>query len=168
MAKQILLKELLLMDFVKNEFRFFTVEVLSVGFNEMQVIVSHGKLGNQGRESITRLTDFKESMKLAYKKIYDKKSEGFISKEKFQKSIESFVQEEKESRKKKKTSESSTRCDLCQKSIRKEIYQKINEWARGEGNWDASADFVGYRKVLCLDCQIEKDIFKKRLFSSKK
>lgn len=169
LSKQILLKELVYCDFKKNEFRFFNVEVLSVGYNDMQVIVHFGKLGNKGRESITRLKDFKESMKIAYKKIYDKKSEGYISREKFEKAMEELMEKEKKSKQfRKRKKESSYHCDLCKKSIRKEIYQKIEEWARGEGNWDYDPSFIGYKKILCLDCQIEQDIFKKKMFSSKK
>ena len=78
------------------------------------------------------------------------------------------VKEKKTEQVKKKKNESTCRCDLCEKPIRKEIYQKIEDWARGEGNWDYEPSFIGYKKVLCLDCQIEQDIFKKKLFASKK
>lgn len=170
MAKQILLKELVKIDFKEDEYRFFNVEVLSVGYNDMQVIVHFGKLGNKGRETITRVKDFKEAMKIAYQKIYDKKSDHYLSKEKMKSHIESFVsREEKTQKSKRKKSKKTEQCDLCSKGIRKEIYDKINDWARGKekGNWDYDKAFIGYKKVLCLDCQIEHDIFQKRMFSKK-
>ena len=171
MAKEVLKKEYVYVDFDKNEFRFYNVTVLSVGYNQMQVIMSHGRLGNKGRENITRLDDYKEAMKLAYRKIYEKKSEGFVSKEKTKEFFQSFLLEEKN--KKKQTKPAAVRkkeprlcrCDACKKTIRESIYKKIEQWARGEGNWDSEPTL--YNKVLCLDCQIEKDIFKKRIGSEK-
>lgn len=165
MSKLILKKELILLDFKKDDFRFYNVEVLSVGYNQIQVITTYGSLGNKGRENIQRFEGdenvYKEAMKLAYRKIYEKKSEGFVSKEKIQKTFTDFLNEERKARKKKKPNQFS--CDLCNKAIKETIYRKIDEWARGEGNWDKDTSFVGYKKVLCLDCQIEHDVFKKKI-----
>lgn len=138
----------------------------------MQVIVNYGKLGNKGRESITRFdgeSAFVDAKKSFLKKVYDKKSEGYISREKMTKAINEFslkeIKKEKEKRKKRyKTKyDTKTKCDLCQSPIKENVYKKINEWARGGGNWDNDKNFIGYKKVLCLDCQVEHDVFKKRV-----
>lgn len=158
---------MILIDFERNEFSFYHVEVLSVGYNEMQVITNYGKLGNKGRENIVRLTDYKEAMKLAYKKIYDKKAEGYISKEKMKDAITaaaSFFQKEVPSKRPaKKEPTTAFICDVCKKPMKETLYRKINEWARKEGNWDKDKRGIGYRRVLCVSCQIEHELFKKRL-----
>lgn len=187
MAKEILKKELVFLDLVSKDARFYTIEVLSVGYNQMQVITTYGTFNNKGRESIIRFdgkTSYKDASKLAYKKMFEKKAEGFIEAEDLQKwhaayddkryekqlaSLSSASQKNRPVQKtlsplaKKNFTETTLyQCGLCKKPIKPDIYNKINEWGRGEGNWDTYEDFVGYCQVLCLDCQIEKDIFKKK------
>lgn len=167
MSKKLLKKEMIFIDFEKNEFNFYHVEVLSVGYNELQVITNYGKLGNKGKENIVRLSDYKEAMKLAYKKIYDKKSSGYISKEKMKDAITaaaSFYQKE-ETNRKSKSKKVNYSCQLCGKDIDEKLYKKINDWARGGGNWDSDENFVGYKKVLCVSCQIDHEIYQKRIES---
>lgn len=161
MSKQLLKKELILIDFQSNEFLFYHVEVLSVGYNELQVITTSGKLGNKGREHIIRVSDYKEAMKIAYGRIYEKKSAGYLSKQKMKDAITAAAQfylREQKTKSPKKTYQ----CSLCRQAIDPKLHKKINEWARGEGNWDYSSSFIGYKKVLCVTCQIEHDVFKKR------
>ena len=157
MSKQVLKKELMLISIPKNCFYFYNVEVLSIGYNEIQVIVGHGSLGNRGRENIKRFTDFKEAMKFAYDKIYEKKGEGYISKEKMQASIEALVR--KERGRDTIARERTFKCDLCGKRMQEEFYHKVDEWGRKKGGWDKNPQHIGYKKVLCIDCQIEHDIF---------
>lgn len=186
-AKEIMKKELVYLDLANKEARFYTIEVLSVGYNQMQVITTYGTFNNKGRESIIRFdgkTSYKDASKLAYKKMFEKKAEGFIEAEdlqkwhdafddkRFEQQLETLKPKSRKSYPAKKTlsplakkpSASLTlyQCGHCKKPIKPDIYNKINEWGRGEGNWDAYEDFVGYCQVLCLDCQIEHDIFKKK------
>lgn len=166
MAKVVLNKTLILIDFDKKDFKFETIEVKSVGYNDVQVHTVSGKLGNRGRESIKRFKGhdnvLKEAMKFAYKRIYDlKESEGYLSERKLKNAIIDL--QKKEKTKRKNVKENKYICNLCNSPIKPEIYRKINDWARGDGNWDKDPKFVGYKKVLCLDCQIEHDIFKKRI-----
>lgn len=188
MAKEILRKELVYLNFKTQEARFFNIEVLSVGYNQMQVITTNGTFNNKGRVSIHRFDGenaFKEANKLAYKKMFEKKSEGFAETSDVAKWHDAFNDKQLDAHLKavkkipdikmkkskpnwttpEKTSTvnlQETRCNLCDKYIKKEIYNKIDDWGRGEGNWDANKDFIGFQKVLCLDCQIEHDIFKKK------
>lgn len=173
MSKTLFKKELILIDFEKNEFNFYNVEILSVGFNQLQVITNYGKLGNKGKESIVRLEDLKEAYKVAYKRIFDRKELGYISRRKLSEAItaaSSFIRHEeknndkKPQRKKNFDNNNKTKeCDVCKKSIAINSYNKINNWARNEGNWDKDKNFIGYNKVLCIECQIEHDIFKKKM-----
>lgn len=171
MPKELLKKELVFLDFRREEYKFYNVEVLSVGYNQIHVIFTFGKLGTKGREMVERLAEgehtYKEAMKIAYRKIYDKKSEGFISREKMEEGLKYALQQQIEDDKKqresskKKTLEKS--CDFCQKKIKAELWDKINTWGRGEGNWDSNPDHPLYKKVICLDCQIEGDYFQKKM-----
>jgi hypothetical protein len=168
MAKEILEKELVLFDYIKKKFLFFHIKVTSVGYNEVQISMIEGKLGNRGREQIIRFEKdknaLKNAMKIAYKHIYDKKADGYISIAKISLAINSIQQKEKNEKKKRMEKEkASFQCDLCEKPIKPEIYKKIDEWARAGGNWDFDDQFIGFKKVLCLDCQIEHDIFKKKV-----
>lgn len=176
MPKVLFTKKLVYLNFLKEEFRFYDIEVLSVGYNKIQVISTHGKLGTKGRSSIVRFENvpdaYKEGTKLAYKKIFEKKDEGFHSIDKVAKLYEDFAQEEYKNRFKKTTKKiqkdepsfpiSECLCDVCKKPIKPTQYHSIKTWARGEGNWDHSKTFVGYKKVLCISCQVEHDIFKKK------
>lgn len=161
MSKQLLKKELILIDFKQNEFLFYHVEVLSVGYKELQVITTSGKLGNKGREHIIRVNEYKEAMKIAYSRIYDKKSAGYLSKQKMKDAITAAAQFYYYEQKTKAPKKTYT-CSLCHQQMEPKLHKKINEWARGEGNWDYSPHFIGYKKVICVTCQIEHDIFKKR------
>ena len=102
----------------------------------MQVIVSYGRLGTKGKENITRLEDFKEAMKLAYRKIYEKKSEGFVSRSKTIDALSAFFREENEKKKRKiplkKESKFSHKCNHCHNPIRDEVYKKIDQWAKSD------------------------------------
>jgi hypothetical protein len=97
-------------------------------------------------------------MKFAYDKIYDKKGEGYVSQEKMIAAIDALMRSERGQAK--INQERLHKCDLCGKSIKPEVFNKINSWARGEGGWDVNPQSAGYRKVLCIDCQIEHDLFK--------
>jgi predicted DNA-binding WGR domain protein len=176
MPKELLRKQLVKIDLHKQDFRFYYVEVLSVGYNQLQVIVTHGKLGTKGKENVTRFVPtpeqpdiFKDAMKFAYSKIYDKKGEGFANLDKMKQWIEQYFVEERKKEQKPVSKKSFTKpvtqckCDLCGQSIEPPIYKKINDWARGEGNWDIDTNFVGYNKVICINCQIERDMFKKKI-----
>lgn len=164
MAKSHMKKKYVYINFEKNEFKFYHLDVLSVGFNEMQVISTYGTLGNKGRESIKRFSGekaFKESMKFFYQKMYDKKGEGYINVDKIIGAIDFVVREDK--KEKKRIKKRLYRCDECKKNIKPETYKKIDEWARGEGNWDYDPSFIGYKKILCIGCQFEYDIYRKKM-----
>lgn len=208
MSKQILKKELVFLDFKQSEGKFYDgkfyhIEMLSVGYNQIQVISTYGNMNNKGRESIIRFKGkdaFTEAKKLFYKKFFDKKNEGYFERQDIEKWFKAFDpknfeehltlikknhanftnQEQKNTTKKiasknstisKKKSVSEQKkhsCDLCKKTIDENMHGKINEWARNEGNWDKDSDFIGYKRVLCIGCQIEHDIFQKRIGSEKK
>jgi hypothetical protein len=72
-----------------------------------------------------------------------------------------------ENEKKKKnnsTPEKKFDCDSCKKPIDKISYEKIYDWGRdiNKGNWDSDPTRETYKKVFCLDCQIEKEIFQQK------
>lgn len=166
MSKQLLKKELILIDFVKNEFKFFNIELLSVGYNQLQIITNYGKLGNKGTENIYRVTELKEAYKIFYRKIYEKKDLGYLSRRKVSEAITaatSFIRKEESQKDFTKNDMKKFHCSLCNKELKKSTYEKINQWARGEANWDKDFKFIGYKKVLCVECQIEHDIFKKKM-----
>jgi predicted DNA-binding WGR domain protein len=189
LAKEIIKKELVFINYTKKEARFFTIEVLGVGYKQVQVITTYGSFNNKGRELINRFegeTAYKDAKKLAYRKMFEKKAEGFIEAADLEKWHSAFDDKRFESHlntlnliDNSKTKSASFKktlkknkepihdnkknfCDLCGKFIKTDIYNKINDWGRGEGNWDANKEFIAYQKVLCLDCQIEHEIFKKK------
>jgi len=166
LSKQLFKKELILFNWSQNQFQFYRVEVLSVGYNELQLIVSQGKLGNKGKETVTRMNELKKAMKTAHRKINDKEDEGYIEREKAEKALVDFQSKKSSKRQpsapKHKKLVSSYKCDACKKSIPETSYTKINEWARGEGNWDSDKEFIGFQKVFCLDCQKTHDVYKKK------
>ena len=177
MSKKLLDKQLVYLDFTKNVFKFYNVEVLSIGYNEVQVIFTFGTLGNKGRNTVDIFTDknsskkdkssvLKEAMKKAYKKIYEKKSEGYISLQKMEEGLKHAIKldniaekEEKNKKSQKNKIIKKTNCDQCKNIIDEKLYEKIDSWARGSGNWDLDPTKEFYKKVFCLDCQIEKNIF---------
>lgn len=173
MSKQLFYKELVYLNFDKQEFKFYNVEILSVGYNQIQVITCYGKLGTKGREHMTRFEGredvFKESRKFAYNKIYEKKNMGYLSLEKTKEAIANMNKDIKKPKKQQSVKKQPEKrripfgydCDKCRKTISLSMYEKINEWARGEGNWDSIPDL--HEKIYCLDCQFDLDIFKKKL-----
>jgi predicted DNA-binding WGR domain protein len=179
MSKVLLEKQLVYLDFRQNDYKFYDVEVLSVGYNDVQVIIRSGVLGNKGRQTIERFSDkktssnkdatvLKEAMKFAYTKIYERKSKGYISREKMEEGLKYAIKLDSQMEKQKKIKSSSQpekilECDSCKKPIDKNLYDKIYNWARdtSKGNWDSDPTRETYKKVFCLDCQIEKEIFQK-------
>lgn len=160
------------LHFDKNEFRFYNIEILSIGHNQLQVISSHGRLGTKGREQVSRFQNnenvFKEAIKFSESKIREKKQNGFITKEEAKKIYDSLLISENKSEKKEPTKPPEKRrisfgydCDKCRKTIKPEMFEKINTWARGEGNWDNIPKLKD--KIFCLNCQFDMDIFKKKL-----
>lgn len=187
MSKSILRKELVFINLEENTAKFFHIELLSVGYNQMQVISTTGTFNNKGREHVVRLEgsdSFQKGRALFYQKFLEKKAEGFVERHDLKKWQEAFHESYFEEhldvlsahrsqiKKKKYAEKKNTRvpakkqktlCSLCHKHIPEKMYEKINEWGRGEGNWDGSSAFIGYQKVLCIACQIEHDIFKKKI-----
>lgn len=169
MATVKLKKELVLIDFKKNLFRFYNVEVIALQYNDLQVIFHSGKLGNKGQQTVQRTSDYKHAMSLAYKKIVEKKAENFMNLEHMKawlgqtEVVPIKPKAEKKPKKKYQNQPEEIPCSSCNNPIKREIYNKIDEWARGQGNWDKDINFVGYEKVLCIDCQFKYDIFKKRM-----
>lgn len=176
MTKKFLNKQLVFLDFRKNVYTFYDIEVISIGYNDVQVIYSFGKLGNKGKQLMKRFNEeddkgsspLKLALKDAYNKIYTKKSEGFVSREKIEKGLMYALKQEslakdKQSKTGYKVVDKKTKykCDNCNNAINEKLYEKINKWARGEGNWDFDPTKEYYNKVFCLDCQIEKGIFQK-------
>ncbi|QST02823.1 hypothetical protein IMZ31_19935 (plasmid) [Pontibacillus sp. ALD_SL1] len=163
--KEEIQKSLVYLDFKKNVFKFFSVSVLKVHYNHVQVILREGFLGNnnKGRETVKRFEGdrriYKEAYKYAWRKIYEKENEGYISRERAEKGHETAKQEKTERKKPPKRKKPA--CSQCKKTMPQDRYDQINEWGRGEGGWDETKDLKG--KVLCIDCQIEKDVFRKRL-----
>jgi hypothetical protein len=164
-------KELVLIDFKRKKFEFYNIEFLTVGYNDIQVICHSGKLTGNGISRVKQFKgkdSYKEAIKFAYKKFYEKKDVGFISLKKMEEGVKfAYKQEElmnKEKKNKKVVSqEQKHKCDLCHQPIHFSLFQKINSWGRGEGNWDYNSKSPLYKKVVCLDCQIDKGIFQKRI-----
>lgn len=168
-------KELVLIDFNRKKFDFFNIEVITVGYNDIQVIFHQGKLTGKGSSRVHQFKgkdSFKEAMKTAYKKFYEKKEQGYISMKRMEEGVKyAYKQEQITDNEKKKRKQKNSeaplvkkhRCVLCKQPIHFSLYEKINTWGRGEGNWDYSDKSPLFNKVVCLDCQIDKGIFQKRL-----
>lgn len=192
MSKRIAVKELVCINVEGNSAKFFHIELLSVGYNQIQVISTSGNFNNKGREHVVRLQGddaFQKGRALFYQKFLEKKAEGYVEREDLKKWQEAFhetyfeehltvlaqhrsdMKKQKYTTKKenkknvppKPTKKTKTNCGLCHKHIPEKMFQKINDWARGDGNWDHSADFIGFEKVLCIPCQVSHDIFKKKI-----
>lgn len=162
-------KELVLIDFNKKKFEYYNIEIISVGYNDMQVIFHSGRLTGKG---ISRVYQFKgenayaEAMKLAFQRLKKKKEEGFIDKEHIITGLNyAFELNKKEATAKKKsqTKQKKKSCDFCNKDIDNKLYRRINLWARNEGNWDFSEDSPLYKKVVCIECQMNRGIFQKKV-----
>lgn len=181
MAKTLLSKELFFIDLKTNTARFFALELISVGYNKIQMVSTHGNMNGKGRSSLKFFegeNSFSVSKKMFYSKTLELKAQGYYEKQDLEKWLSLFdewrlkenvdlinenIESKKELRKKiKKEKDASFKCSSCGSKIKEETYHKINEWARGEGGWDKDKNFVGYQKVLCINCQIEHDIFKKK------
>jgi predicted DNA-binding WGR domain protein len=130
------------------------------------VITHQGKLGNEGRQIIHRTSKFKEAMDMAEDKFNQKVKEGYVELESIKKKL-GQPSKPKVVPKKKKEEFSKEKvdynCGSCGKFIPAHIFKKINEWGRTEGGWDKDINFVGYEKVLCMDCQFHYDIFRKKM-----
>ncbi|WP_088362799.1 WGR domain-containing protein [Bacillus cereus] len=164
-------KELVYLDFNRGEFKFFNVEIISLGYNDIQVMFQSGKLGTKGKISVHRFNTgeqpFKNAMKFAYNKIFEKELQGFLSVEKVENGIRYAAKKESNKNKQNDNTSKNTNkkcgCSICKQPIHFKLYEKINSWGRGEGNWDFSSKSPLYQKVACLDCQIELGIFQKRI-----
>lgn len=168
MASTLLKEELIFLHIRKEEYKFYTLELISVGYNQLQLISTYGRLGTKGRESIIRISNGKQTLtegrKMFYQKIFEKKSSGYLTKERISDAIQTAVKNEREEKRykrktKKENPPQSNKCDLCKKEISNSLYERIDDWARGEGNWDSDDHFIGYHRVLCIACQIDNNIY---------
>lgn len=163
---------LVMVDFGKEMFRFYNVELVSVGRNQLQVITSYGKLGAKGREQITRFyhdnNPFKDALHFSRHKTYEKKQEGYVTKAQAARIYQSLIDDRvlvKEEKKAKDAPEKNRiafgyNCDKCRAVIPPDTFTKIESWAQGEGNWASVPELK--EKIYCLDCQIDANIFKKK------
>lgn len=173
-VKNIFLKELILLDFKANKFRFYNIEINRLSYNELQVVFHSGKLATKGTKTVKNTHSYEEAMALAYKKFYEIKVKSYKEKDDLmgwlgQKSAndkESINNKGKKSITRNPNKSPKSRkcvCDLCNKAIKPDIYDEIDKWGRGGGGWDKNKDTITYRKVLCIDCQWKHGVFKKRL-----
>lgn len=163
MAKEIFKRDLVLIDFNKDVFKFYNIEVLSVGYNELQFITHQGKLGNNGKQLIQRTSEFKVAMQLADDKFREKKREGYVEVELIKALLGQSTPTSKTKKEQPPKEKKDCFCGTCNKPIPSDIYAKINEWGRKEAGWDKDINFIGYQKVLCMTCQFKYDIYKKKM-----
>jgi predicted DNA-binding WGR domain protein len=173
-VKNIFLKELILLDFKANKFRFYNIEINRLSYNELQVVFHSGKLATKGTKTVKNTHSYEEAMALAYKKFYEIKVKSYKEKEDLMGWLGQTNVKDKESTSNKKKNASNKNsnkslkskkyiCDMCNKAIKPDIYDEINKWGRGGGGWDKNPDTLTYQNVLCIDCQWKHGIFKKRL-----
>lgn len=163
MAKEIFRRDLVLIDFKENVFKFYNIEVLSVGYNELQFITHQGKLGNTGKQTMQRTSEFKVAMQLADDKFREKKREGYVEVELIKAMLGQTTPTTKTKKEPSTKEKKDCFCGTCSKPIPSDIYAKINEWGRKEAGWDKDINFIGYQKVLCMTCQFKYDIYKKKM-----
>lgn len=166
MAKQKLKHELVKINFFTDEFKFYNIEVIALSYHDLQVTFHHGKLGNKGTRTVHRTADYKEAMKRAANKVYELKDADYMDLEDMKGWLNQNSKQDKKASKGTNVNSKSKKtlpCDECGSEIPEKIHKKINEWARGGGNWDKDVNMVCYQKVLCIDCQVEHDIYRKRL-----
>lgn len=168
-------KELVFIDLNRGKFEYYNIELIKLGYDSFQVVFHYGKYGNKGTNKMHRFngkSSYLEAKKLAYNKFYEMKSEGYIRKSKMEEAILNAIKQEQKSDNERKLKRKQTsyenrkkqcQCDLCKQPIHQSLYGKINSWGRGEGNWDFDVNSPLYKKVVCLDCQIDKGIFQKRI-----
>lgn len=146
--------ELVQINFEDSKFKYWRIYVVKQNKQSIQVISHSGKLGNKGQQTILMEVDnnypnLQKAITKAREQMKLKKEEGFLFKDDVQEKINSLYKKE-------------NRCDCCGDYIDKELFKKINEWARTEGGWDKDETCPGYKKVLCIPCQIQNNLYKKR------
>lgn len=170
-------KELVYIDLDRAKFEFFTVELIKGGYNHFQTIFHYGKYGNKGTTRIYRFSEensYLDARNTANNKVKELKAEGYVIKNKMEEVIRTAIKESlktsNNSNKKRfnsqpynKSENHSYFCDLCNRPIHYSLYRKIENWGRNEGNWDYDKASPFYKKIVCLDCQIDKGIFQKRI-----
>lgn len=164
-------KELVYLDLTRETFKFFNIELTKIKNDLYQVTFHSGKYGNKGSNKVERFAGvgaYKEARKFAYKKFYELRSTGFVAKIKMDRAILKLIKEEQQKSTQNKAAVKTKRkvCDECGTEIAETLYAKINAWGRKEGNWDYSKESPYFKKVVCLNCQIDKGIFQKRLEDS--
>ncbi|GAB6429157.1 hypothetical protein bcgnr5372_41030 [Bacillus luti] len=160
MSKTVFNQHLVLLDFEENKFRFFHVELIRLGRDKYHLVTTQGKLGNQGKKTLNTYVGYDEALSECRAKVYMKKKEGYSLLVEVKGAIEKL---HKQKNKPRKYNKPKSVCDICSKEIEKEKYKMIDEWARGEGGWDKNPNGVAYKKILCIDCQIDHKLYKKRL-----
>lgn len=170
-------KELVYIDLNRGNFQFYNIELNRLGFDHFQVVFHFGRYGNKGTNKVLRFSgkeSYLQAKKAAYKKFYEIKSEGYIRRDKMEEVILKAVKQEQKvdnDKKYKKNQGFSSKhnltkkcvCNFCKQPIHYNLFEKINSWGRGEGNWDFNIKSPLYQKVICLDCQIDKGIFQKKI-----
>lgn len=145
--------QLVQIDFKNNHYKYCDIIVHKISKSTIQVISHTGKLGNKGRkivifETPNNYKNLQISIEHAKEHMRDKKKIGFMFKRDVEDRLKNIYKNE-------------SRCDLCGDYIKEELYKKINQFARSCG-WDNNKNHIGYKKVLCITCQMENNLFKKR------
>lgn len=147
--------QLIKIDFKDEIYRYSHIVLIKHNKQTLQLVSRSGKLGNKGKTTILAEventdTNLKEAMKKAKEHMRNKKKEGYVFQEDMENKMSTLYQNE-------------SRCDVCGDFMEKDLYHKINEWGRNEGGWDKRKTCSGYQKVLCIPCQMDKNLYKKRV-----
>lgn len=147
--------QLVKIDFKEDSYRFAQIILTKLNKQTLQLVSKTGKLGNKGKMTIlleieNNDTNLKEAMKRAKEHMREKKKEGFAFQEDMENKISNLYRNE-------------SRCDICGDFMDKDLYAKINEWARKDGGWDKKDTCIGHQKVLCIPCQMDNNLYKKRV-----
>lgn len=147
--------QLVKIDFKEDAYRYSHIVLTKLNKQTLQLTSKSGKLGNKGKTTVlleieNNDDNLKEAMKKAKDFMREKKKEGYVFQEDMENKISNLYRNE-------------SRCDLCGDFMEKDLYQKINDWARKDGGWDKRKTCPGHRKVLCIPCQMDNNLYKKRI-----
>ena len=140
-------------DFEEGRYRFCHIELVRVGRETLQLTSTSGRLGTKGKRTMLEEVPFSEKelervILRARTFMRAKKAEGF----RFESDLRELLKGER-----------GKRCDGCGTDIPDDLYAKIDEWARGEGGWDRERTCFGKGKVLCIACQTEHGLYRRRV-----
>lgn len=143
-------RELIFIDISNSIIMFYDIKI-EKNKKQYYLIATSGKIGNKGKTTIIyKGRDYSYCKNEFWKRVNDKKQQKYRNLNEVTPYLDSLFGLEK----------NKYVCDICDKELPENLYNKINSYLRNETDVDKDSTNQLFGKVACFECQHKFGVYK--------